>query len=81
MAPGIPDPGKKGMETQKLDPTGFEPVTSAVPRRRAPNCATGPRFPTSGADRIRTGDLSRARGALSQLSYGPTGTLHFTRRT
>ena len=52
-----------------------------MPLRRAPSCATGPRFPTSGADRIRTGDLSRARGALSQLSYGPTGILHFIRRT
>ena len=26
-----------------VEPTGFEPVTSSMPSRRAPNCATAPR--------------------------------------
>lgn len=27
-----------------VEPTGFEPVTSSMPSRRAPNCATAPRY-------------------------------------
>ena len=31
------------------------------------------RFEVGGADEIRTRDLRRAKAALSQLSYGPSG--------
>jgi hypothetical protein len=29
-------------ENSLVEPTGFEPVTSSMPSRRAPNCATAP---------------------------------------
>jgi hypothetical protein len=41
--------------------------------RRAPNCATGPRFDLpDGAEGTRTPDLYSAIVALSHLSYSPS---------
>ena len=37
------------------------------------NLAGEGRFEVGGADEIRTRDLRRAKAALSQLSYGPSG--------
>ena len=32
------------IKTEVVEPTGFEPVTSSMPSRRAPNCATAPHY-------------------------------------
>jgi hypothetical protein len=34
------DTAKRGL---LMDPIGFEPMTSCMPCKRAPNCATGPK--------------------------------------
>ena len=35
-------PAKAGYSNDLVDPVGFEPTTSSMPLRRAPNCAMGP---------------------------------------
>ena len=63
-----------------VDPEGFEPSTSSMPLRRAPNCAMGPLFfpagtgspsRTSGPGGIRTRDLFSAIEARSHCATGP----------
>ncbi len=63
-----------------VDPEGFEPSTSSMPLRRAPNCAMGPNniscrggccFPASGPGGIRTRDLFSAIEARSHCATGP----------
>ena len=53
-----------------MDPEGFEPSTSSMPLKRAPNCAMGPWFPC-GPGGIRTLDLVSAIDARSHLRYRP----------
>ncbi len=58
----------------QVDPVGFEPTTSSMPLRRAPNCAMGPscgRGRRSGPGGIRTRDLISAIDARSQLRHRP----------
>ncbi len=63
-----------------MDPEGFEPSTSSMPLRRAPNCAMGPYLVPAGAGipsrpngpgGIRTRDLFSAIEARSHCATGP----------
>ncbi len=47
--------------------TGFEPVTSSLPRKRSTPELHRPKF--RAGDRVRTGDIQLGRLTLYQLSY------------
>ncbi len=44
-----------------VDLDGFEPSTSSMPWKRAPNCATGPSLRQTGKARIEKLDLGQIR--------------------
>ena len=62
-----------------LETSGHQPEVSNLCFRRNNKLPAGPRLAakTGGADRDRTDDLKLAKLALSQLSYGPTGSRRF----
>jgi hypothetical protein len=47
LKPFVPDPLPQRELVMLVEPKGFEPSTSSMPSRRAPNCATAPRRFTS----------------------------------
>src|SRR6266446_4396542 len=53
-----------------VEPMGFEPTTSSMPSRRAPNCATAP--PSCSAVNVSTGrsDSSTERTTRSRVQVG-----------
>src|SRR5690349_7935185 len=57
---------RRGGAFDEVDPRGFEPLTSWVRSRRAPNCATGPRDRSIPAGPIRRPGLRRAAGLVGQ---------------
>ena len=60
-----------------VDLEGFEPSTSSMPLRRAPNCATGPPIGTIPSLKLSIQPrLATAAALKAQAYYVPPGTCH-----
>src|SRR5713226_5052449 len=72
--PWIDSEGCRGKNTfcHLVEPMGFEPTTSSMPSRRAPNCATAP---PGGNNWIHT-----TSGRALRLEYRAYGQTHFSGR-
>src|SRR5215211_6007306 len=58
--------------TEQVDLRGFEPLTSSVRLRRAPNCATGPKFYPANLRGKAKDILLEAKGTVKQLLFVKT---------
>jgi hypothetical protein len=57
-----------------VEPAGFEPATSSMPSRRAPNCATAPRNANTVRAFIAPCDYERQTNVTWVVTKFPTGT-------